>query len=192
MTPSCRRGEADSVTEPRSIGVGAGGAYVALVRHLANGLSQALPPTQAFGLRRLAWSAGRVGMAADTKICGGAVIYGRGQFEIGPATWISPGLRAFTHVEAPIVIGARCDIGPNVSLMTGSHEIGDCDRRAGPGTARPIVIGDGCWIGAGAMILGGVTIGEGSIVGAGSVVIRDIPAHTLSAGVPAVEKRQLA
>lgn len=179
------------MTVRQAIGTGVGGLYVALIRHLANGLSQVTPPTQAFGLRRQAWAAGRIRMESHTKICGGAVIYGRGSLDVGESTWISPGLRAFTHLDAPIVIGARCDIGPNVSLVTGSHEIGDRHRRAGAGTARPIMIGDGCWIGAGTMILGGVTIGDGSIIGAGSVVTRDIPAHTLSAGVPAVEKRPL-
>jgi maltose O-acetyltransferase len=171
---------------------GAVGPLAALVRHLANGLSQVTPPTQAFRLRQGVWMAGGIQLEPDTRICGGAVIYGRGSLRIGQSTWISPGLRAFTHLDAPIVIGARCDLGPNVSLVTGSHEIGGPDRRAGAGTARPITMGDGCWIGAGVMILGGVSIGSGAIVAAGSVVTRDIPAQTLSAGVPAVVKRHLS
>jgi acetyltransferase-like isoleucine patch superfamily enzyme len=50
---------------------------------------------------------------------------------------------------------------------------------------RPIRIGRGTWIGAGAMILPGVTVGERSVVGAGSVVTRDVPALSVVAGNPA-------
>ena len=50
--------------------------------------------------------------------------------------------------------------------------------------ARPITIGDNCWIAGNVSVCGGVTIGEGSVIGAGSVVTRDIPPHSLAAGVP--------
>jgi maltose O-acetyltransferase len=53
------------------------------------------------------------------------------------------------------------------------------------------VVGNGCWVGAKSVILGGVTIGDGAIIAAGAVVTRDVPAHTLVAGVPAVVKRQM-
>ncbi|MFE8729811.1 DapH/DapD/GlmU-related protein, partial [Aeromonas hydrophila] len=62
----------------------------------------------------------------------------------------------------------------------------------GEGVALPISIGDGCWIGADVLIIGGVTIGKGVVVAAGSVVTRDIPDNVLVAGVPAVIKRRLA
>jgi len=55
----------------------------------------------------------------------------------------------------------------------------------------PISVGDGCWIGARTVILGGVTIGAGSIVAAGSMVAYDVPANVLVAGVPAKVKRVL-
>ena len=48
----------------------------------------------------------------------------------------------------------------------------------------PIVIEDGAWIGAGAIILPGITIGEYAVIGAGSVVTKDIPAYTIAAGNP--------
>ncbi len=53
------------------------------------------------------------------------------------------------------------------------------------------MINDGCWIGAGSRILGGVNVGAGSVVAAGSVVVRDVPASVLVAGVPAIFKKQL-
>jgi virginiamycin A acetyltransferase len=50
---------------------------------------------------------------------------------------------------------------------------------------RPTVIGNDCWIGAHAVIMGGVTVGDGAIVGAGAVVTRDVPPYAIVAGVPA-------
>ena len=50
--------------------------------------------------------------------------------------------------------------------------------------AKPITIGDDCWIATGVTIIGGVTIGSGCVIGAGSVVTRDIPAGSLAAGNP--------
>jgi len=55
----------------------------------------------------------------------------------------------------------------------------------------PIVIGEDCWIGAGAIILPGVHIGDGSVVAAGAVVNRDVPDHVMVAGCPAVVKKNL-
>ncbi|WP_247602466.1 DapH/DapD/GlmU-related protein [Gordonia rubripertincta] len=63
-------------------------------------------------------------------------------------------------------------------------------RAAGEGR-RPIVVGDYCWIGAGAIILPGVVVGEGCIISAGAVVIRDCEPNGLYAGVPAIRKRDL-
>ncbi len=103
-----------------------------------------------------------------------------------------PGVIIYTHLEAPIVIGANCDIGPGVEFIPGSHDIGTASRRAGRGTAHPITVGNGCWIGARSVILGGVSIGDGCIVAAGAVVTQNVAPHTLVAGVPARVKRQLS
>ena len=51
--------------------------------------------------------------------------------------------------------------------------------------AKPIIIDDGCWIGANATIIGGVTIGEGAVVAAGAVVTKDVEPYTMVGGVPA-------
>ena len=53
------------------------------------------------------------------------------------------------------------------------------------GTVAPVTFRRGCYIGAGALILPGVTVGEGAVVAAGAVVTRDVPPHKVVAGVPA-------
>jgi acetyltransferase-like isoleucine patch superfamily enzyme len=89
-----------------------------------------------------------------------------------------------------IQIGRDCMLGPNVSLLTAGHPTAVADRRAGI-TVAPIVIGTNVWVGAGAIILGGVTVDDGAVVAAGAVVTRDVPPATLVAGVPARTVRAL-
>lgn len=88
-------------------------------------------------------------------------------------------------------IGREVSIGPYAKLVTDAHEIQDLKRRAGASYYKPIIVGDGAWIGAGAIILGGVKIGRGAIIGAGSVVTKDVPADCVYAGNPAKLIRRL-
>lgn len=162
-----------------------------MLRHIVNILLIFLPPTRMFPLRRLLWRAAGVDIGNGTCLCGGSWIYGPGKLHVGDSSWLSPGFTIFTHRDAPIRIGSRCDIGNGVTFVTGSHELGCADRRAGPGTAAPISVGDGTWIGARSVILGGVAIGSGCVVAAGSIVTKDIPDNSLVAGVPAKIKRKL-
>jgi maltose O-acetyltransferase len=133
-----------------------------------------------------------VNIGRNTSVCGRGWIYGRGVLRLGSNTWLSPGVIFYTNEDASIIIGSNCDIGPGVEFITGNHVVGSSLRRAGHGTAKPIVVDEGCWIGAGVKILGGVSIGTGAIVAAGAVVVRDVPANVLVAGVPAIVKKKLA
>ncbi|WP_281637377.1 acyltransferase [Flavobacterium marginilacus] len=90
-----------------------------------------------------------------------------------------------------IKIGNNCDISSNVSLICGSHEIGDFTRRAGKGISSDITIGNSVWIGYGSLILGGVTIEDGAIIAAGSVVNKSVPKNTIYGGVPAKEIKKI-
>lgn len=95
--------------------------------------------------------------------------------------------------DAEVTIGDDCDFGPNVTIVTPLHPMLP-DERGGIITAsgdikrlcyaRPVHIGNNCWLGAGVTVCPGVTIGNGCVVGAGSVVTEDIPDNTFAAGVP--------
>ena len=87
-----------------------------------------------------------------------------------------------------IAIGDCCDVGPNVTLLTGSHEIGNKNRRAGRGQTLSITIFEGCWIGANSIILGKVNslfIGPSSVVGCASNVVKNVERDSVVAGNPA-------
>ncbi|MBQ7246803.1 MAG: sugar O-acetyltransferase [Lachnospiraceae bacterium] len=100
----------------------------------------------------------------------------------------------FTVLDcAPVKIGSNVFFGPNCSLLTPVHPMLSDERRmrrSADGTiydleyARPITIGNDCWIAGCVTICGGVTIGEGCVIGAGSVVTRDIPSGVFAAGNP--------
>lgn len=161
-----------------------------MIRHLINIFLYHLPPSRLFIFRNFLLRLGSVSVESNVSYCGRGWIYGRGEIIIGQDTWISPGVNFYTHNDAAIKIGKECDIGPSVEFIVGSHLIGEGTRRGGDGIARPITIGDGTWIGAGAKILDGVSIGSGCVVAAGSVVLKSVENNCLIAGVPAIVKRQ--
>jgi maltose O-acetyltransferase len=124
-------------------------------------------------------------------INGHSWFYGRGKIRISDGTWLGVGCKFYSVAGHVINIGKNCDIAPEVIFVPGTHKIGTSERRAGEGYSLDIHVGDGCWIGTRATILGGVTIGCGVIVAAGSVVRSDLPSNCIAAGVPAVPKKIL-
>ena len=84
-------------------------------------------------------------------------------------------------------------MGPNCQLVPPVHPLINDERKIrvkADGTpydieyAKPIVIGDGCWLASGVTVCGGVTIGKNCVIGAGSVVTKDIPDGVFAAGNP--------
>ncbi|KAL1976719.1 hypothetical protein VTN31DRAFT_3001 [Thermomyces dupontii] len=86
---------------------------------------------------------------------------------------------------ALVTIGDRVMFGPHVSILAATHETEVESRRKNIEYARPVVIGDDCWVGGHVVILPGVTIGKGCTIAAGSVVTRDIPDWSVAMGTPA-------
>ena len=86
-----------------------------------------------------------------------------------------------------LVIGDETGIGPGAMIHTANHITSDLDAPiADQGwESRPVRIGYNCWIAMGVMVLPGVTIGDGCIVGAGAVVVKDLEPYTVCVGNPA-------
>lgn len=111
-------------------------------------------------------------------------IFGNISVKIGENTFIGH-QTILTGGLASIEIGSNCDISDRVSIFCGTHEISfDGLRVAGKGIGKNIKIGNGVWIGYGALILPGVSIGDKAIIAAGSVVYKNVEAKTLVAGNP--------
>ncbi len=106
---------------------------------------------------------------------------------IGRNVFINAGCHFQDH--GGVTIGDGCLIGHDVVFATLNHDL-DPQRRAVMHPA-PIVLGRNVWVGSHATILQGVTIGEGAVVAAGAVVTKDVPAHSIVGGVPAVVLRHL-
>jgi maltose O-acetyltransferase len=133
--------------------------------------------------RRLGLTVGDAGIRWGCRFIGS-------QIEIGDRCWIHHGV--FIDGEgASVRIGADVAIGPEVMLLTSSHHLGPAARRGGPAKTGEIVVGDGCWLGARAVVLPGVTIGAGCLIAAGTVVSSDCEPNGLYAGVPARRTRDL-
>ncbi|WP_108663898.1 acyltransferase [Acuticoccus kandeliae] len=159
---------------------------LSLKRYLVNMLVALLPPTRWFGLYRILWQFAGDTVGRGANINGGAKVWGVGRVSVGDNSWLGMNLVVIVPDRAEVRIGANVDIGPDVLLECGSHEVGGAKRRAGKGHARSIEIGSGTWIGCRATLLGGARIGSGSVIAAGALVIAgDYPDNVLLAGVPA-------
>ena len=86
--------------------------------------------------------------------------------------------------DTHIYVGDNTMFGPNVTVATAGHPINADLRRKGYQYNVPVRIGKNCWIGAGALIMPGVTIGDNVVIGAGSVVTKDIPSNVVAVGNP--------
>ena len=133
-------------------------------------------------LRSIGWQIGD-----GTRIVG--PITNTGTVQIGKDCWIG---RDFTvNGNGAVIIGDRCDIAPQVTFLTGGHEIGTEERRAGKGEKYTVTVGNGCWIGARSTLGRNVTVGDSTVIAACACVMKDIPDNVLAGGVPAKVIRKL-
>ena len=130
--------------------------------------------------------------------------------EIGEGCYIEPPFRANwgghhvhfgSHIYANfnltmvddthIYVGDYTMFGPNVTVASAGHPILPSLREQVYQYNIPVHIGRNCWIGAGAIIVPGVTIGDNTVIGAGSVVTKDIPANVVAVGNPCKVLREI-
>lgn len=152
-----------------------------------------LPESRGFSWKRmwLRFAGAKVGR--NVRIYSSARFWGNGNLVIGDDVHIGSEVMIYLVSPAGISIGNCVDIGPRVTILTGSHEI---DREgahiAGRGVAKSVMISDGCWLGARSVVLPGVILATKTLVAAGAVVTRSIAEpKLLVAGVPAVVKKNL-
>lgn len=92
------------------------------------------------------------------------------------------------EIYGPVTVGKNVMMGPEVVIYTSGHNFDRTDipmMRQGSTEAAPVTVGDDVWIGRRVMIMPGVTVGDGCVIGAGAVVTKDIPPYTVAGGVPA-------
>jgi maltose O-acetyltransferase len=85
----------------------------------------------------------------------------------------------------PIKIGKNAMLGPSVHLLTPEHPLDPKERNSGKEYGRPITIGENCWIGGNATVLGGVCLGDNVVIAAGAVVTQSFGDNVVIGGVPA-------
>ena len=93
--------------------------------------------------------------------------------------------------DTHIYIGDQTMIGPYVTIATAGHPVDPTLRSRGLQYNMPVRIGKNCWLGAGVIVLPGVTIGDNTVIGAGSVVTKDIPSNVVAVGNPCRVMRQV-
>ena len=93
--------------------------------------------------------------------------------------------------DGEIFVGDYTMFGPNVTVATAGHPILPELRQKGLQYNMEVRIGKNCWIGAGSVILPGVTIGDNTVIGAGSIVTKDIPANVVAVGNPCRVLREI-
>ena len=96
-------------------------------------------------------------------------------------------------IIGPVSIGSHVNLAQGITVTALNHNFKDSNKRIDEQgvSTNPVTIGNDIWIGANAVILPGVTIGDHSVVAAGAVVTKDVPPHSLVAGVPAKVIKQI-
>ncbi len=93
--------------------------------------------------------------------------------------------------DGHIYVGDKTMIGPNVTIATAGHPIQPTLRYLEMQYNIDVHIGKNVWIGAGSVILPGVTIGDNTVIGAGSIVTKDIPSNVVAVGNPCHVMREI-
>ena len=93
--------------------------------------------------------------------------------------------------DTHIYVGDYTLFGPNVTIATAGHPILPKLREQGYQYNASVHIGRNCWIGAGVVIVPGITIGDNVVIGAGSIVTKDLPDNVIAVGNPCKVLREV-
>ena len=115
--------------------------------------------------------------------------WGGHHVHLGSNIYANAGLKLVDDTH--IYIGDNTMLGPNVVIATAGHPIDPTLRSKGLQYNLPVRIGRNCWLGAGVIVMPGVTVGDNSVIGAGSVVTRDIPSGVVAVGNPCKVLREI-
>ena len=96
-------------------------------------------------------------------------------------------------IIGPVTIGSHVNLAQGITITALNHKFDDSEKRIDQQgiSTKEVVLEDDIWVGANAVILPGVTIGKHAVVAAGAIVTKDVPPHSLVAGVPAKVIRQI-
>jgi len=158
------------------------GLILFIVNHFFTG-------TRFFGIKAKLLNSCGIYIGRGTKVVGPFNVSNCSDIKIGENCWIGAGFTVFG--DGSVEIGDNCDFAPEVALITGSHEIGNQERRAGKGVLFKIKIGRGCWFGARSSAVGNIFIDDMSIVGANAFVNKNVEKNVIVAGVPAKKIKDL-
>ena len=115
--------------------------------------------------------------------------WGGHHVHLGSNIYANAGLKLVDDTH--IYIGDCTMLGPNVTIATAGHPIDPELRARGLQYNLPVRIGRNCWLGAGVIVMPGVTIGDNTVIGAGSVVTKDIPSGVVAVGNPCKVMREV-
>ena len=115
--------------------------------------------------------------------------WGGHHVHLGSNVYANAGLKLVDDTQ--IYIGDCTMLGPNVVIATAGHPIDPDLRRQALQYNMPVRIGNNCWLGAGVIVMPGVTIGDNTVIGAGSIVTKDIPSGVVAVGNPCRVLRQV-
>ena len=131
-----------------------------------------------------------VSIGDDVRFYYGVVVEAGAEITIGSNTHFAP----YGILYGPLEVGSNCGIAGHVVFAAVGHGYSKVDipMVKQPTVGKKIIIEDNVWIGANAVIIGGVRVGTGSIIGAGAVVTKDVKPYSVMGGVPAklIHKRK--
>jgi putative colanic acid biosynthesis acetyltransferase WcaF len=141
-------------------------------------------PPQFRGWRRFLLRIFGARIAKTADIYGSARIWLPSNLEMGEFSNLGP--RADCYCMAQITFGPRATVSQGAYLCAGTHDVDDPNMQL---MAKPIILGENCWIAADAFVGPGVTVGDGAVLGARAVTFRDLEPNMIYVGNPAQPTR---